>query len=120
MSDNLVKPIEMTVPVVGVDQKPIRQTNQLVQRKIAPPLNLPRSVKKLIAKPNFATKSDGEVELAEIDRAWRKYRSIKDRDAVYIYLTSVFEIVMRWRVLGCALKKSRAALRLQPTAADEA
>ena len=34
MSDNLVKPIEMIVPVVGVGQKPIRQTNQLVQRKI--------------------------------------------------------------------------------------
>jgi hypothetical protein len=62
MSDNLVKPIKMTVPVVGVDQKSIRQTNQLVQRKIAPPLNLPRSVKKLIAKLNFATKSDGEVD----------------------------------------------------------
>jgi hypothetical protein len=91
MSDNLVKPIEMTVPIVGVGQKPIRQTNQLVQRKIAPPLNLSPPVKKSIAKPNFATKSDVEVELIEINRAWRKYRSINDRDAVYIYLASVFE-----------------------------
>jgi hypothetical protein len=113
MSDNLVKPIELTAPLIGARQNAVRETNQLVQRKIAPPLNLSRSVKKLIAKPNFATKSDGEVELAEIDRAWRKYRSIKDRDAVYIYLTSVLESVMRWRVLGCALKNSRAALRRQ-------
>jgi hypothetical protein len=114
MSDNLVKPIEMTVPVVGVGQKPMRQTNQLVQRKIAPPLNLSPPVKKSIAKPNFATRSDVEVELEEINKAWRKYRSIKDRDAVYIYLASVFGLVMRWRLLDCALKKSRAALRLRP------
>jgi hypothetical protein len=44
MSDNLVKPIE-TVPVVGVGQKSTRQTNQLVQRKIAPPLNSAPPVK---------------------------------------------------------------------------
>jgi hypothetical protein len=90
MSDNLVKPIELTVPLIGARQNAVRQTSQLVQRKIAPPLNLSRSEKKLVAKPNFATKSDGEVELAEIDRAWRKYHSINDRDAVYIYLDSVF------------------------------
>ena len=113
MSDNLVKPSELTVPVVEVGQNAVRQTNQLVQRKMAPPLNLSPPVKKSIAKPNFATKSDVEIELAEMDRAWRKYRSINDRDAVYIYLGSVFEVVMRWRRLNCALNKSRAALRLQ-------
>jgi hypothetical protein len=48
-----------------------------------------------------------------MDRAWRKYQSINDRDAVYIYLASVFAVVSRWRRLNCALNKSRAALRLQ-------
>jgi hypothetical protein len=114
MSDNLAKPIEMAVPVVGVGQNAVRRTNQLVQRKMAPPLNLSPPVKKSIAKPNFATKSDVEVELGEMDRAWRKYRSINDRDAIYIYLASVFKVVMRWRLLGRAQKKSRAALRLRP------
>ncbi len=42
------------------------------------------------------------------------YRSSHDRDAVYIYLASVFDIVMRWRRLNCALNKARAALRLRP------
>jgi hypothetical protein len=45
-------------------------------------------------------------------RAWRKYRSIKDRDAVYIYLASVLKVIMRWRLLGCAQKKSTASQRL--------
>jgi hypothetical protein len=67
-----------------------------------------------VSKPILHPVSSIEAELAEMDRAWRKYRSINDRDAVYIYLTSVLEIVMRWRVLGCALKKSRAALCLRP------
>ena len=66
------------------------------------------------SKPTLHPVSSIEAELAEIDRAWRKYRSINDRDAVYIYLTSVFGIVMRWRRLDCAQKKSRAALRLRP------
>ncbi len=68
-----------------------------------------------IARPNLASKSSLEIELAKGAKAWRKYRSINDRDAVYIYLASVFDIVMRWQRLDCALKKSRAALRLRPT-----
>ena len=52
----------------------------------------------------------------KIDKAWRKYRSTNSRDAVYIYLASVFALVTRWRRLNCALKNSQAALRLQ---ADE-
>ena len=48
-----------------------------------------------------------------MDRAWRKYRLINDRDALYIYLASVFELVTRWRHLNCAFKNSRAALRLR-------
>jgi hypothetical protein len=68
----------------------------------------------LVSKPILHPVSGIEAELAEMDRAWRKYRSINDRDAVYIYLASVFKVVMRWRLLDCAQKKSRAALRLRP------
>ena len=64
------------------------------------------------------TKSGLETELAVTNRAWRKYRSINDRDAVYIYLASVFGIVTRWRRLNCAVKNSRTALRLQAGAAQ--
>ena len=68
------------------------------------PLDLDRSARKLIAQPSLTTKSGLEIELAEMDRAWRKYQSINDRDAVYIYLAAVFGIVMRWRLLDCAMK----------------
>jgi hypothetical protein len=59
---------------------------------------------------------DIDVELTEVKRAWRKYRSINDRDAIYIYLASVFKVVMRWRRLNCATKNARAVLRLQTDA----
>jgi hypothetical protein len=51
--------------------------------------------------------------LAEIRRAWERYRSTNDRDAIYIYLTGVFRVVTRWRRLDNALRNARAALRLQ-------
>jgi hypothetical protein len=70
--------------------------------------------KKTISRPGTITPvSSIEGELAEMDKAWRKYQSINDRDAVYIYLASVFGVVMRWRRLNCALKNSRMALRLK-------
>ena len=46
--------------------------------------------------------------------AWEGYRSTNGRDAVYIYLTAVFRLVMRWRRLSCAMKNARAVLRLRP------
>jgi hypothetical protein len=48
-----------------------------------------------------------------VKRAWRIYQSTNSREAVYIYLASVFGIVTRWRRLNCAVKHSRTALRLQ-------
>jgi hypothetical protein len=114
VADTLVKPNETGLPAVDVGQLPAKRTSQRVQRKIVGPLDLDRSARKLIAQPSLTTKSGLEIELAEVNRAWRRYRSIKDRDAVYIYLASVFGIVMRWRRLNCALKQSRAALRIRP------
>jgi hypothetical protein len=114
VADTLVKPIERGLPSVDVIKMSAKQTDQSVQRKIVGPLSSHPYARKSIAKPSFAPKSFLEIELREMDRAWRKYRSINDRDAVYIYLASVFGIVMRWQRLNCALNKSRAALRLRP------
>ena len=85
-----------------------------IERKTVSPFGSQQPGSKPIAKVSPFTKSGLETELAVTNRAWRTYRSINDRDAVYIYLASVFGIVMRWRHLNCALKKSRAALRLRP------
>ena len=113
MADTLVKPIERGLPSVDVGQVPAKPTSQPIQRTIVGPPSPHSSAAKSIAKSSLSTKSPLELELAEVNRAWRTYRSIKDRDAVYIYLATVFGIVMRWRQLNCALKKSRMALRLK-------
>jgi hypothetical protein len=54
-----------------------------------------------------------DMELSELRGAWKRYRSTNSRDAIYIYLTAVFPVVMRWRRLNCAMTKSKTALRLQ-------
>ena len=68
---------------------------------------------KPISRPTLISVSSIEAELAEVRSAWARYRKTNSRDAVYIYLASVFAVVSRWRRLNCALNKSRAALRLQ-------
>jgi hypothetical protein len=102
-----------TVPTTRGDQagdaSPVQATPHIEKRPVDPSSD--HSGNTPSASP--PTKSL-EIELAEMGRAWREYRSINDRDAVYIYLASVFGLVMRWRLLDCALKKSRAALRLRP------
>ena len=53
-----------------------------------------------------------EREFAHARRSWVRYRSTRQRDAVYGYLSAVFEIVRRWKMLGhtriCSLHALRA------------
>ena len=121
MADSLMKPIELAVPAGEVGQGPAKQTNQPVQRTIVGPLS-PHALRRIsIAQSNLTVKPNIKTELAEIRRAFRAYQSHNSRVAVYIYLSSVFAVIMRWRRLNCAVKNSKAALRLsaQP-AANEA
>jgi hypothetical protein len=67
-----------------------------------------------ISTPTLSSVSSVEAELTEVRNAYATYRSANGRDAVYIYLTSVFRLVMRWRRLNRAVNNSGAALRLQP------
>jgi hypothetical protein len=107
MNNNAV-PTTRAVQAGGAS--PAQATLDIEKRPVGPSSD--HSGNKPSASP--PTKPFLEIELAEMGRAWRKYRSINDRDAVYIYLASVFGIVMRWRLLDSAPKKSRAALRLRP------
>ena len=114
MANTLVKPIELAVPAGEIGQGPAKQTNQTVQRKIVGPPS-PHAIRRIsIAKPKLTAKPDIDTELAEIRRAWRAYQSHNSRIAVYIYLSSVFAVITRWRHLNCALMQSKAALRLRP------
>ena len=113
MEDILGKPIDLSASG-AVANSPLRQTIRPIRPRILGQVSqYPRLKNASVSKPILHPVSSIEAELAEMDRAWRKYRSINDRDAVYIYLASVFKVVMRWRFLDCAQKKSRAALRLK-------
>ena len=114
MQEVIGKPIDPSASGGAVANSPPKPTNPAIrQRILGQGSQYPRLKNALVPKPNLHPVSSIEAELAEMGRAWRKYRSINDRDAVYIYLASVFGLVMRWRLLDCALKKSRAALRLR-------
>jgi hypothetical protein len=52
-----------------------------------------------------------EDDLAEGLAAWKNYQSTRKRDAVYVYLTTVFQIVARWKEQRRAKAKSHQALK---------
>ena len=116
MADTLVKPIELAVPAGEVGQESAKQTNQPVQRKIVGPLSLHPSARISLAKPILTAKPDIDIELAEIGQSLASISVNQQPRAVYIYLSSVFAVIMRWRRLNCAVKNSKAALRLRPDA----
>ena len=95
-------------------KKPTKPTISPVREKIVAPVGrYPLVKEKPTSKPTANRVADIETELADVKKACAKYRSTNGRDAVYIYLEAVFAVVRRWQRLNCALKNSRAALRLQ-------
>ena len=116
MADSLVKPLQTVPLTAAVGDGPAQQTTQLVQRGVVRPLS-PRPTTRIHAAKAFLPEQPGiETELAEVRKAWRVYRGTNSRDAVYIYLSKVLEVVTRWRQLDCAVKNAQAALRLQANA----
>jgi len=51
-------------------------------------------------------------DLAIVKEAWRKYRSVADKDGVYTYLTSVYALAAAWERKNRANSRARRALRL--------
>ena len=123
MENIIGKPLYPSASGGAVGSGPLKPTNPPIRQRILGqgsqyPLVKEGFVKNTISRPTLNPVSSLEAELAEVRRAWARYRSINDRDAVYIYLASVFGIVMRWQRLNCAVKNSRTALRLQAGAAQ--
>ena len=52
-------------------------------------------------------------DLARVRNAWDGCQSHRERDAIYSYLTAVFDLVVWWAAENCALARARKALRLQ-------
>jgi len=112
------KPLYPSASCGAVVNSPPKPTMPLIRERILGSFSRYPAVKnalvnKPISRPTLNPVSSIGAELAELRNAWARYRSINDRDAIYIYLTAIFRLVMRWRRLNCAVKNSKAALRLQ-------
>jgi hypothetical protein len=61
-------------------------------------------------------------DLRRVRNAWEHCQAKRDRDAIYSYLTAVFNLVAWWAAENCALERARKALRLrclEPSDHDE-
>jgi hypothetical protein len=52
-------------------------------------------------------------DLLRVQNAWEEAQGSRDRDAIYIYLTAVFELVAWWAAEHCAIERAQKALRLR-------
>jgi hypothetical protein len=52
-------------------------------------------------------------DLIRVQNAWDESQARRERDAIYSYLTAVFELVAWWMAENCALERGQKALRLQ-------
>jgi hypothetical protein len=52
-------------------------------------------------------------DLLRIRNAWEESQASRDRDAIYTYLTAVFELVAWWMAENRALERAQKALRLR-------
>jgi hypothetical protein len=99
---------------VSLVRTPGDQRTPVPRIRLGPSNHVP--LDKKASKPSPTLRATVEQELAEVRAAWQKYRSINERDAVYLYLEAVYALVRRWQRLKCSLHNSRAALRLHPNA----
>jgi hypothetical protein len=52
-------------------------------------------------------------DLTRVRNAWEECQSSRDRNAIYGYLSAVFDLVMWWKAEGRAVSRARLALRLR-------
>ena len=52
-------------------------------------------------------------DLLRVRNAWDECQAHRERDAIYSYLTAVFDLVAWWAAENCAVARARKALRLQ-------
>src|SRR6266487_1687992 len=52
-------------------------------------------------------------DLLGVRSAWDECQAHRERDAIYSYLTAVFDLVAWWAAENCAVARARKALRLQ-------
>jgi hypothetical protein len=67
------------------------------------------SVRRDIPYTDEALKQD----LLRVRNAWDESQARRERDAIYTYLTAVFELIAWWMAENCALERAHEALRLR-------
>jgi hypothetical protein len=63
-----------------------------------------------------------QQDLLRVRNAWDESQKNRERDAIYIYLTAVFDLVAWWVADNCAVERAQKALRLhniRPSDHDE-
>jgi hypothetical protein len=64
------------------------------------------------------TKEALEQDLFRVQKAWDECQSSRERDAIYAYLSTVFNLVAWWTADRRAAERARWALRIQGGAAS--
>jgi hypothetical protein len=107
-SDPHLLPIRQILPVQAATvRKPL---GPVVQRKgIRPGIHVRATATPISTVPVEIVKKD----VTRVQKAWKQYQSTNSRDAVYIYLTAVYNVVTRWKRQDLAEEYSRLALDLQ-------
>jgi hypothetical protein len=72
------------------------------------PARLNRSTKDRVPYSREAVRQD----LVRVRIAWDECQGKRERDAIYLYLTAVFDLVAWWAAEGAATERARKALRL--------
>jgi hypothetical protein len=54
-----------------------------------------------------------QQDLLRVRNAWEESQASRDRDAIYIYLTAVFDLIGWWMAENRALERAQKALRLR-------
>jgi hypothetical protein len=62
---------------------------------------------------SFARIRVGEQDLLRVRSAWNDCQTSRDRNAIYGYLSAVFDLVAWWAAEGRAISRARRALQLQ-------
>ena len=98
----------MTLPHMGAHIACQWRSCQLVHTSPCFASRLNRSVKDAIPYSKEALRQD----LARVRNAWQECQSCRDRNAIYGYLSAVFDLVMWWAVECRAISRARWALQL--------
>jgi hypothetical protein len=98
------------------------ETRPNIRFSIGSVLRRPNGLRRPVDDRIPYTKEALEQDLFRVQTAWEDCQGTRDRDAIYGYLSAVFDLVAWWTAESREFERARWALRLQgadPSAANE-